>query len=60
VAGVIVFSGVRIVTRSSRILVDEALPPEELELVRETIAAYGAPEVSGFHKLRESVSRACR
>jgi cation diffusion facilitator family transporter len=52
VAAVIVFSGVRIVTRSSRILVDEALPPEELELVRETIAAYGAPEVSGFHKLR--------
>jgi cation diffusion facilitator family transporter len=52
VAGVIVISGVRIVNRSSRVLVDEALPPEELELVRETIEAYGAPEVSGFHKLR--------
>jgi cation diffusion facilitator family transporter len=52
VAGVIVVSGVRIVTRSTRVLVDEALPPEELEIVRETIEAYGAPEVSGFHKLR--------
>jgi cation diffusion facilitator family transporter len=52
VAGVIVYSGVRIVSRSSRVLVDEALPPEELELVRQTIADYGAPEVAGFHKLR--------
>jgi cation diffusion facilitator family transporter len=52
VAGVIVISGVRIVSRSSRVLVDEALPPEELEQVRQTIEAYGAPEVSGFHKLR--------
>jgi cation diffusion facilitator family transporter len=52
VAGVIVYSGVRIVTRSSRVLVDEALPPEELELVRKTIADYGAPEVAGYHKLR--------
>ena len=50
--GLIVISGVRIVSRPSRVLVDEALPPDELELVRETIAAYGAPEVSGFHKLR--------
>jgi cation diffusion facilitator family transporter len=52
VAGVIVVSGVRILSRSSRVLVDEALPPEELELVRQTIEDYGAPEVSGFHKLR--------
>jgi cation diffusion facilitator family transporter len=52
VACVIVYSGVRIVSRSSRVLVDEALPPEELEIVRETIADYGAPEVAGYHKLR--------
>ena len=49
---VIVYSGVRIVSRSSRVLVDEALPPEELEIVRQTIADYGAPEVAGYHKLR--------
>jgi divalent metal cation (Fe/Co/Zn/Cd) transporter len=34
------------------VLVDEALPAAELEIVRETIEAYDAPEVSGFHKLR--------
>jgi cation diffusion facilitator family transporter len=52
VACVIVYSGVRIVSRSSRVLVDEALPPEELEIVRQTVADYGAPEVAGYHKLR--------
>jgi cation diffusion facilitator family transporter len=52
IAFAIVWSGVSLVTRSSRVLVDEALPAEELETVRETIAEYGAPEVSGFHKLR--------
>jgi divalent metal cation (Fe/Co/Zn/Cd) transporter len=34
------------------VLVDEALPDEELAAVREAIEAYAAPEVSGFHKLR--------
>jgi cation diffusion facilitator family transporter len=52
VAVAIVYSGVRIVNRSSRVLVDEALPEQELAAVREAIEAYGAPEVSGFHKLR--------
>ena len=52
VAAAIVWSGVRIVNRSSRVLVDEALPAAELEIVRQTIEAYDAPEVSGFHKLR--------
>jgi cation diffusion facilitator family transporter len=52
VAVAIVYSGVRIVNHSSRVLVDEALPEQELAAVREAIEAYGAPEVSGFHKLR--------
>ena len=52
VAGVIVVSGIRIVSRSSRVLVDEALPDDELAAVREAIDAYDAPEVTGFHKLR--------
>jgi cation diffusion facilitator family transporter len=52
VAVVIVWSGIRIVSRSSRVLVDEALPDEELALVGEAIDAYGAPEVVGYHKLR--------
>jgi cation diffusion facilitator family transporter len=52
VAAAIVFSGVRIVSRSSRVLVDEALPEEELARVGAAIERHGAPEVSGFHKLR--------
>jgi cation diffusion facilitator family transporter len=52
VAAAIVYAGVRILTRSSRVLVDEALPPEELEVVRETIRAHPSGELVGFHKLR--------
>jgi cation diffusion facilitator family transporter len=52
VAGAIVYSGVRIVSRSSRVLVDEALPDEELERVGRAIEEYGAPEITGYHKLR--------
>jgi cation diffusion facilitator family transporter len=52
VAAIIVWSGVRIVTRSSRVLVDEALPEHELAAVVDAIRDYGAPEVAGFHKLR--------
>ncbi len=52
VAGAIVFAGVRILSRSSRVLVDEALPERELAAIREAIEGYGAAEVLGFHKLR--------
>ena len=52
VACAIIFSGIRIVTRSSRVLVDEALPADELEEIRQAIASNGAPEIHGFHKLR--------
>jgi cation diffusion facilitator family transporter len=52
VASIIVWSGVRIVSRSSRVLVDEALPEEELRMVEEAIEASAAPEVVGHHKLR--------
>jgi cation diffusion facilitator family transporter len=52
VAGAIVFAGVRILNRTSRVLVDEALPEEEMNAVREIVAGYGAPELIGFHKLR--------
>jgi cation diffusion facilitator family transporter len=52
VACAIVFAGVRLVTRSSRVLVDEALPDDELARIGEAIEGYGAPEVIGYHKLR--------
>jgi cation diffusion facilitator family transporter len=52
VALAIVYAGVRILTRSSRVLMDEALPQEEFDIVREAIANHGASELVGFHKLR--------
>jgi cation diffusion facilitator family transporter len=52
VAAAIVVSGVRIVTRSTRVLVDEALPPDEMAAIREAVVAFGPREVVGFHKLR--------
>jgi cation diffusion facilitator family transporter len=52
VAVAIIFSGVRLVSRSSRVLVDEALPEAELRSVRDAIESYGADEVIGFHKIR--------
>ena len=52
VAVAIVFSGVRLVMRSSRVLVDEALPEEEMHGVADAIRQVGAPEVIGFHKIR--------
>jgi cation diffusion facilitator family transporter len=52
VASAIVFAGVRLVSRSSRVLVDEALPDDELEAIAAAIAGHGAPEVIGYHKLR--------
>ena len=52
VAVAIVVAGVRILNRTSRVLVDEALPQEELDAVAEAVASHGAPELVGFHKLR--------
>jgi cation diffusion facilitator family transporter len=52
VAGAIVYAGVGILNRSSRVLVDEALPADELAAVRAAIEQHGAAEVAGFHKLR--------
>ena len=45
-------AGVRILTRSSRVLVDEALPASELDAIRAEIRAFGPQGVAGFHKLR--------
>jgi cation diffusion facilitator family transporter len=52
VAVAIVVSGIRILSRSSRVLIDEALPPEELEAVRSVIQESGGDEIVGYHKLR--------
>ncbi len=52
VAVAIVASGVRLMLRSGRVLMDEALPPEELDKIEAAIAAARPPEMVGYHKLR--------
>jgi cation diffusion facilitator family transporter len=52
VAVAIVVSGVRIMRRSGRALVDEAPPAEELDRIEELITAAAIPDMLGYHKLR--------
>jgi cation diffusion facilitator family transporter len=52
VAVVIVLTGIRILTRSSRVLVDEALPPAEVEAIREAVVSFAGRGVVGYHRLR--------
>ncbi len=52
VAGAIVVAGIRIIRRSSGVLVDEALPEAEMDRIEAAIAAARTPEVAGYHKLR--------
>lgn len=52
VAFAIVTAGVRIVTSSSRVLVDQALPESEMGAIRAVIESFAGEGVVGFHKLR--------
>jgi cation diffusion facilitator family transporter len=52
VAAAIVVAGLRLVTRSSRVLVDEALPEAEQAAIAEEVVAFGPRGVAGFHNLR--------
>jgi cation diffusion facilitator family transporter len=52
VALVIVTTGVRLLLQSSRVLVDESLPPAEVEAIRSSIAAFAGRGVVGYHELR--------
>lgn len=52
VAVAIVVAGLRIIRRSSGVLVDEALPDAEMDRIEAAIAAARTPEVAGYHKLR--------
>jgi cation diffusion facilitator family transporter len=52
VAAAIVATGVRILNRSSRVLVDEALPEDELQAIRDCVREFGPRGVVGFHQLR--------
>lgn len=52
VAFAIVVTGVRILARSTRVLVDEGLPEDELRAIRETVTSFGPRGVAGYHRLR--------
>lgn len=52
VAAAIVWAGLRIVRRSSGVLVDETLPGPEMDRIEAAIATARTPEVAGYHKLR--------
>jgi cation diffusion facilitator family transporter len=60
VAGAIVAAGVRLVVRSTNVLVDAALPQSELDAIRRTIKASAPEGVVGYHKLRTRQSGARR
>lgn len=52
VAAVIVVTGVRLLMRSSQVLVDQALPPSEVDAIRVAIEAFAPRGVVGYHELR--------
>jgi cation diffusion facilitator family transporter len=52
VASAIVVTGVRLLTRSSRVLVDQALPADEVDAIRAAIEQFGPRGVVGYHELR--------
>jgi len=52
IAAAIVVTGTRIVARSWGVLVDEALPPDEQDAIREAIEAFASRGVVGYHQLR--------
>ena len=52
VAAIIGVAGVRILTTSSRVLVDETLPDPELDVIREIVSAFAERGIVGFHELR--------
>jgi cation diffusion facilitator family transporter len=52
VSAAIVVTGIRLLTRSSQILVDHSLPADEVDAIRNAIEAFGPRGVVGYHELR--------
>lgn len=52
VAVAIVRTAARLLSRSSRVLVDESLPAEEVAMIREAIGRFAEQGVVGYHELR--------
>lgn len=51
-AATIIVPGARLLSGSSRVLVDEALPDEEIQVIREAIGALADHGIVGYHELR--------
>jgi cation diffusion facilitator family transporter len=52
VAVLIMWTGWRLIDRSTRVLLDEALPDDELELIGEKVAEHRGQLIVGYHRLR--------
>ncbi|MGN6871315.1 MAG: cation diffusion facilitator family transporter [Solirubrobacteraceae bacterium] len=52
VAASIVVTGVRLLARSGRVLVDEALPADQVAAIRDAIEEFATRGVVGYHELR--------
>jgi len=52
VAGLIMWTAWGLVNRSTRILLDEALPPDEVALIRATVEEHRGVLIVGYHRLR--------
>jgi cation diffusion facilitator family transporter len=52
IAAAIVREGLKILSRSSRVLVDETLPADELGAITAEVQSFGPQGVAGFHNLR--------
>ncbi len=52
VAATIVFTGVRLLAQSGRVLVDESLPTDQVAMIRDAIEQFGVRGVVGYHELR--------
>jgi cation diffusion facilitator family transporter len=52
VAAVIVITGVRLLARSSQVLVDSSLPREETDQIRSVVESFAPRGIVGYHALR--------
>ncbi|MGH2871572.1 MAG: cation diffusion facilitator family transporter [Solirubrobacteraceae bacterium] len=52
VAAVVVRTGIVLLAQASRVLVDESLPPDEVERIRQAVEEFSAEGVVGYHELR--------
>ena len=52
IAVAIVYTGLKVVAGSWRVLVDESLPDDETAAIRDAIESFGDRGVAGYHELR--------